>query len=332
MSKQKLISIIVPFYNVEQCVNYCLNSIIDQTYQDIEIVCIDDGSTDNTSFLLDEFASNDSRIKVYHSENRGLSAARNLGVLHATGELITFIDGDDLVSPYYIEALYEPFENDTVELAVGSFRKISFESALRNDVSWSEKLDYKIVVQNELVAEMLYDRPMISGCAHLAKKEMYENNPFPKGVLFEDSIMFGSHVAFAEKAAIINKPIYGYVYRSGSITDHRKVSVAKISQFTDAIDTLRNTVNGLGELYSDPLRFHIALEMTRLYVMANNAEEREVSKKYCDGAWRWVIKHLWALLGDENIYVKNKIRFILFSIFPKLYPYILRIGKIEYNK
>lgn len=97
------ISVIVPFYNIEQYVSYCLDSILAQTFRDFELICINDGSKDGTRELLDAYAEKDSRVKVIHQENQGVSAARNNGLQLAAGKYIAFIDGDDAVTPEYLE-------------------------------------------------------------------------------------------------------------------------------------------------------------------------------------------------------------------------------------
>ena len=105
--QKKLVSIIVPIYKVEKYLKQCLDSILNQTYENIEIILVDDGSPDNCGKICDEYASNDKRIRVIHKENGGLSSARNAGLDVATGEYISFIDSDDYVSENFIKRLYD---------------------------------------------------------------------------------------------------------------------------------------------------------------------------------------------------------------------------------
>ena len=102
-----LISVVVPVYNVKQYLDDCMHSIVNQTYENIEIILVDDGSTDGSGELCEEWKGKDSRIRVIHQENGGLSAARNTGIEHAKGSYIAFVDSDDWVSEEYIEKLYE---------------------------------------------------------------------------------------------------------------------------------------------------------------------------------------------------------------------------------
>ena len=117
-------SVVVPFYNVRECVGYCMRSLLAQTFEGpYEVVCVDDGSTDGTGELLDTYAD-DPRVVVLHKENGGLSDARNHGVKHARADLITFVDGDDVVAPQYLEALYGALVATGAEIAMCGFREV----------------------------------------------------------------------------------------------------------------------------------------------------------------------------------------------------------------
>ena len=112
----ELISIIVPVYNVQPYIERCINSLQQQTYSNIEIILVNDGSTDNCPQICDSFANADCRIKVIHKKNGGLSDARNTGLLEAKGELIAFVDSDDWVSPYYIEVMYDIMQRQLADI------------------------------------------------------------------------------------------------------------------------------------------------------------------------------------------------------------------------
>ena len=120
----ELISIIVPVYNVEQYLEKCVCSIINQTYKNLEIILVDDGATDSSGNMCDELAKSDNRIKVYHKENGGLSDARNYGVERATGEYIGFVDSDDYIDSEMYEKLYEAIKKEDVDVAECNFRFI----------------------------------------------------------------------------------------------------------------------------------------------------------------------------------------------------------------
>ena len=116
--RMMVISVIVPVYNVEKYLTNCVNSIIKQTYEELEIILINDGSSDNSGIICDDFSKKDNRIKVIHKENGGLSDARNVGIDIATGELITFIDSDDYISKNMLEKLYNALIGTMSDIAV----------------------------------------------------------------------------------------------------------------------------------------------------------------------------------------------------------------------
>lgn len=124
MTQTKL-SIIVPVYNVEKYLSKCLESLIHQTLQDIEIICVDDGSTDSSLEILKSFAKTDSRIKVFSQKNQGQSAARNLALKHAKGEYLGFVDSDDWVDLDYFEKLYRVAKSSNCDIACAGFKRCS---------------------------------------------------------------------------------------------------------------------------------------------------------------------------------------------------------------
>ena len=124
IDEQELISVIVPVYNIEKYLNRCLTSIVNQTYKKIEIILINDGSTDNSEQICKEFAQKDDRIKYFKQKNQGLSAARNTGMEHATGNYYVFIDSDDYVNVHFIESLYSALKTANTKLAVCNYKKV----------------------------------------------------------------------------------------------------------------------------------------------------------------------------------------------------------------
>ena len=122
MRMKSLVSIIVPVYKVEQYLSKCVDSLLSQSYGDIEIILVDDGSSDFCGVMCDGFAERDGRIKVIHKKNGGLSDARNAGLAIASGDFITYVDSDDYVSEKYIEKLLQAFENDQVDISVCGIR------------------------------------------------------------------------------------------------------------------------------------------------------------------------------------------------------------------
>ncbi len=130
--KKPLISIIVPVYNVERYMERCLDAVVKQTYKNLEVILVDDGSEDRSGSICDRYASEDARFKVVHHQNGGLSAARNTGIKKATGEYITFIDPDDSITEDYIEYLYNLINKHEADLAICAIEEITESGKTHN--------------------------------------------------------------------------------------------------------------------------------------------------------------------------------------------------------
>ena len=175
--ENELVSIIVPVYNVEQYLEKCVNSIINQSYKNLEIILVDDGATDNSGKICDELAKLDNRIKVYHKENGGLSDARNYGVERATGEYIGFVDSDDYIDPKMYEKLYEAIKKENVDVVECSF-KIIYPG--RVDFFSTEKY-YEILGKQEYLEEYLKMRRIFGSVwTKLIKSTIAKKNSFSK--------------------------------------------------------------------------------------------------------------------------------------------------------
>lgn len=210
-----LVSIIVPIYNVESYLRRCLDSIVNQTYTNLEIILVDDGSPDNCPQICDEYAAKDNRIVVIHRENGGLSDARNVGLDICKGEYISFVDSDDWVNERYIEALFNLTIKVDADIAIGEHEKIY------NEQIYSSRIVEKKQILFPLEAiEVLFQRKYLSfilSWGKLYKKHLFDNVKFPKGRFHEDE--FTSFILFynANKIAYTSEILYYYYQRTDSI-------------------------------------------------------------------------------------------------------------------
>ena len=180
---EKLVSIIVPVYNVEGCIGNCINSIINQNYKSLEIIIINDGSTDNSGVICDSLATTDSRIKVIHQNNSGISNVRNTGLNIATGDYVSFIDGDDYVSPMFIEILVRNMEDNDCDVSCCDFRCTNS----LNDVDLNNYQNIKLYNSYTALEELLYQKGLDNSlCWKLFKKELFNDIKFPDDMIFED--------------------------------------------------------------------------------------------------------------------------------------------------
>lgn len=214
---EDLISIIVPVFNVELYIERCLKSIVNQTYCNLEIILIDDGSVDASGGLCDLYAKKDTRIKVIHTKNSGLSAARNLGIRNATGKYLTFIDSDDYVSDKYVEHLWMTLKEFNADISISREMKVYDESESIKPVLFSKE-NTKIYNSQTALSDMLYRKNIpVYAWAKLYKKELFENIEFPSGEIFED--LSTVYLLFDAAQLIVYNPVrdYYYVQRSNSI-------------------------------------------------------------------------------------------------------------------
>lgn len=214
MQNNPLISVIVPVYNVERYLKKCIRSIINQTYKNLEIILVDDGSSDNSGKICDEFAQKDNRIKVIHKTNGGQADARNKALDIMSGEWVSFVDSDDFISIYYIENLLSLAKKTGVGIA-----STSFETNLSN-FKESKIQDEKILSFNSInfIKEMFYGNFRHFAPTKIYKKEIFKDLRFPKGKLYEDIFTITLAISKSDEIAFCNKQDYFYLQRPDSTT------------------------------------------------------------------------------------------------------------------
>lgn len=212
------ISIILPVYNVDKYLRKCIDSILNQTYKNFELIIIDDGSTDNCPSICDEYKLLDNRIQVIHQENKGLSAARNVGIDLSIGKYITFIDSDDYIDNKYLEILHKLIVENKADMAV-------CDKIIVND---KEKETNKLITNynNEIIdVEEAYMRMFkCNGIGFNVWSKLYKTNivkkiKFPKGKLYEDIFVINKIMSSVKKIIVTNYNGYYYLKRRDSITN-----------------------------------------------------------------------------------------------------------------
>lgn len=211
----ELISVVVPIYNVENYLSNCIDSILSQTYKNLEIILVDDGSPDNCGKIIDGYAAKDSRIVVIHKQNGGLSDARNAGIDIAKGKYITFVDSDDYISADALQYLYSLIKDNNAQISIGKLRKTSIL-----DDSYTDIHNETFIMNNyDSIREMLYAKYFSTAApAKLYETDLFEGIRYPYKKFSED--LFTTYLLL-EKASLIaygSKTIYYYYSRPGSIT------------------------------------------------------------------------------------------------------------------
>ncbi|MBE5821327.1 MAG: glycosyltransferase [Clostridiales bacterium] len=218
----KLITVIVPVYNVEKYIRNCIESIINQTYSNLEIILVDDGSLDSSPQIIDEYAKKDKRIRVIHKENGGVSSARNAGLKIASGEYITFVDSDDTINSKIYEILYNLIKKYDTEITMCEAIKVYEDEEGKIIIPELEENDIqeKVLNSGEAIKLMIMDGNIGNfACTKLFKKELFNNITFPDGKVYEDAGTTYKVVHNANKIVYTNLKLYNYFYgRIGSIT------------------------------------------------------------------------------------------------------------------
>ena len=217
-----LISVIVPVYKVESFLDRCVESLRSQSYRNMEIILVDDGSPDGCPQMCDAWAEKDARIKVLHKPNGGLSDARNHGVAIARGDYISFVDSDDYVSPDYVEYLFTLLREEGADIACGSFRYVydSGETFDNQPPEQTELFDH-VSTCRELMGEGRYMR-LVTAWAKLFPRSIVEDNPFPVGRLHEDEATTYKYYYQSGNTVIGTREIYAYYQNDKSITHTKK--------------------------------------------------------------------------------------------------------------
>lgn len=272
-----MVSVIVPIYKVEQYLPQCIDSIIDQTYRDLEIILVDDGSPDACGRICDEYAQKDKRIKVYHKENGGLSDARNYGIRMATGEYLGFVDSDDWVEPDMFETLVSTAEEDNADIvSCGFFREASENTVVNSNDNM------KFTNSADLVKALLRDDISVFVWNKLYQKSCLPQSAFSKGHVYEDIAIMHKILLMAACGVSISKPLYHYrADRPGSINQSRSMDnlidywLAHKSRF-DCF--LADRCFNKDKEVIDKLHFWCALAIARTWRWCHANTQQEIKK------------------------------------------------------
>lgn len=212
-----LISIVVPVYNIEEYLYNCVDSIIKQTYRNIEIILVDDGSTDKSGIICDEFANRDERIKVIHKKNGGLSDARNAGIDAAKGEYIGFVDGDDYIDQKMYEILLSACIRNKAQIAMCGRKTVDENGNIIKEMF--TLADETLYTGKEAVEHLLrWDSCDSSACDKLYSRILFDKVRYPSGVMSEDYPVTSRLMISANMVVHVGHPLYNYVQRTESIT------------------------------------------------------------------------------------------------------------------
>ena len=229
MEKAITISVTVPVHNTAPYLPKCLDSLLAQTYPHLEIICVDDGSTDNSLQILNDYAARDSRIKVFHQEAQGVSAARNTALLHSSGDFVTSLDSDDYIKPDLYEQAAAMIAPD-IDMVCFGMQLVDIEDRELANEDGYFMLGYEGVLS---FSEAMSEKINVCICSKLWRKSIIDDNhiQFPVGLVHEDDALFYMFCPFVRKAAFLPFPGYCYVQRRGSIMHDDRKTIADAEQY-----------------------------------------------------------------------------------------------------
>ena len=241
--EEEKISIVIPAYNVEKYIEHCLESVIHQTYKNLQIILVDDGATDTTGEICDRYAKIDNRIEVIHKSNGGLADARNKGLERVTGEYIAFLDSDDYIYPSFYEELHDLLKKYEADIAECDFLRIDIDNKEKSEQLISEenaKRKIEEEVTNNIEAlKLLYGvklGPYVKKVVvwnKLYKRRVYEKIRFPLGKLHEDEYTTYKALYNANKIVSTNRVLHGYMQTKNSIM-RQEIKQKRIDDTLDA--------------------------------------------------------------------------------------------------
>ena len=322
MEETALISVIVPVYKVEAYLDRCVQSIVDQTYRNLEIILVDDGSPDNCGAMCDAWAEKDSRIKVIHKENGGLSDARNAGMAIATGEYMGFVDSDDYIAPEMYQMLYDRMQFDGSDIAACGVEMV-FEDGIPSQIltrSGSYILDKRAAME-AIVRESKLKHPVWN---RLYKTDLISAILFPYKKYHEDAFWSYQAIASAENISVLEEIGYFYYQRNTSI-----MGQAYSEKRLDLIEAYWDEMMFVKKHHSDIFSTAIMLFGFRLLYafqcilrMENEIERQGCILKIMPYLSEWkkyshlgktenIKQRMWYMLANENMLLAASLRNLL---------------------
>ena len=311
------ISIVVPVYNIADYLHYAIDSLLKQTYQNFEVILVNDGSTDDSPRLCEDYAREYENIHVFHKGNGGLSDARNFGVTKSNSDWIFFLDPDDYLEDYTLELIVKIQEIHQADLISTKVKATSkYDDYSSHHLKQSDYESLSVITKEKALELMLDDKvATVSACAKLYKKSILERVPFPVGKIYEDFYVVGEHLALAERIVISPLETYNYYRREGSIV--RSTFTEKRYDFFKAVAKNEEVVK---REYIQSPELKQALQAKKLLggfvVIGAKADSglRDFSKD------RKLLKiNLVELLQNRKISWKTKMKYLIFIISPKSY-------------
>ena len=320
-----LISVIIPVYKVEKYLCRCVDSVLEQTYTNMEIILVDDGSPDNCPIMCDEYARQDSRVKVIHQENAGLSGARNAGIDMAQGQWLAFVDSDDYLAADFLERLYQACVDTGSSLSVCRWEYVRGETIPEHGTGETRVYTGREMLANLYVPDGAY---FVVAWNKLYRKELFEDIRYPLGRIHEDEATTYRIYDKVKKAAYVDRSLYGYFVTPVSITrgfnPKRMDWVTAVAERLDFFEQ-----KGYAELMVPGLQ---ALADGSIDIWFGLRDQLPGSEKQQEEIRTLIREGLWRVKKYGKFPLRTEIGYRLFLTWPGLYRRLLNQVKDENGK
>lgn len=298
------LSIIVPVYQVEAHIDECITSILDQTFRDFELILVDDGSLDRCPAICDAYAQKDSRIRVIHQKNQGLSAARNTGLQAARGDYIGFVDSDDFIEASMYEKLLDNLEREKADISVCGRYKVWGDKKIQEQKSNV----YKVMDSAQALALMntnvlgYFD---VAAWDKIYKRSCFKGIEFPEGKLCEDWFVMYKLFFNARRIVYDSIPLYNYRQRTGSITHGKKVNTMSLEASLEVLNFVRTQQ----PQYVREAQF--AYVFAGIGVIDNYIEQSSIDRKSIDAVYKKIRPYLQTTYRYPRLKGKRKVQLFM---------------------
>ena len=320
------ISVIVPVYKVEKYLKRCVDSIINQTYRNLEIILVDDGSPDSCPAMCDKFAEKDSRIIVIHKENGGLSDARNAGLDIAKGEYFGFVDSDDYISPIMYETLLNRILSDKSELAVCEYVRVYDSDEREKSEKTLQETHKRCYSPDEFISELFLQRSgaYVVAWSKLYRREIFSTLRFPFGKQHEDEFIIHRVIAQCQKISYAEDTLYYYWQRGESIMS-REFDVRRLDYGDALIDRYYFTKKNKLKQWKAATAKTLSYELEKWSSYAK--DNIEIQKKYNE-----IRKRSWFLFFEKDVWSEYNNHGRFYMKIQLIMPVIEKIVRRLYNK
>lgn len=318
------ISIIVPVYNVEKYLEKCIDSILNQTFTDLEILLIDDGSKDKSGEICDRYAKKDDRIRVIHKDNGGLSSARNCGIEHASSPYLGFVDSDDYIKKDMYEVLYDEIQKDNFDIAMCDLFHCYEDKIVKSD-----KKEEKLILNSEQAIKMVMEakKTSVTAVNKLYKKEIFDSIRYPEGKLSEDAFVIVEILMKAKKIVFTSRQEYYYVHRKNSITTSKFKE-----KDLNVIEAYKKNLHLIEKNYPCLIDVGVMRYLwAHFYVLDKMMLTQEEYDKQIENKVIKVLReNCMLVLRDERFNFTRKVSMILLMVNKQFYKICVKLKKKKY--